>query len=371
MKILIATGIFLPELGGPATYAPKIAKEWLKSGHQVEVLTYSDRYHYDLDKDFDFKITRIKRGNKVMNYWRYYQAAKKLAKKCDIIYAFDHFSAGLPSSIAAKKLAKPFYIRVGGDFIWERYLETHDNLVSIPRYYNDNLHLQFDKKRFKVIKKVFARAKGIIFTTSWQQNIFKKYYNLPADKLSIIPNALPDTKEGEQRQNINKDIICAVRIMKRSNLINLIDSFDKMKDKSFKLQIIGEGPYKSEVQKYIEKNNFDNIFLNNKISREELKEKFKTAYLVVFPSLSDISPNAMLECLTTNTPFISSQEIGFDWIKNKIKLFDPLQSAQITKHFDELSDNKKYQEYSEIIKNIDYSYNYNQAALDTLEIFNK
>jgi len=42
MRILITTGIFPPDIGGPATYVPTIAKALAERGHQVTVLTTSE-----------------------------------------------------------------------------------------------------------------------------------------------------------------------------------------------------------------------------------------------------------------------------------------------------------------------------------------
>ena len=72
MKIVIASGIFLPELGGPATYAAKISEEFIKLGHQVKIITYSDQLEYDFDKDLKYPIFRIQRSNKILNYFNYY-----------------------------------------------------------------------------------------------------------------------------------------------------------------------------------------------------------------------------------------------------------------------------------------------------------
>ena len=96
MKILITTGIFLPEAGGPPTYILNFVKELLKLKYQVTVLTYADQDVYDLDKNLDFPVARVVRSNKILNYYHYYQKTKQLlnTENFDCIYAFDHFSAG-------------------------------------------------------------------------------------------------------------------------------------------------------------------------------------------------------------------------------------------------------------------------------------
>ena len=40
MKILIATGIYPPDIGGPAKYAKSLRDEFAKLGHKVKIVKY-------------------------------------------------------------------------------------------------------------------------------------------------------------------------------------------------------------------------------------------------------------------------------------------------------------------------------------------
>lgn len=372
MKILITTGIYPPDIGGPATYVPKIANQWLALGHQVNIVTYSDKSHYDFDKDSKLSVTRVKRSSKMSNYWRYYKAVKKLGKNCDVIYSFDHLSAGLPATLANKTLKKKFFIRIGGDFIWEKYLDTDQEPVTLRQYYQKNLHLKESKKRFKLIKKVFAVATGFIFTTDFQPIIFKKYYNLSEEKIHNIYNPISEPATVlHSRNQIDKVLVFAGRFIRKNNIKGMLDGYKNIKDKSLSLVLYGEGPLKNWIKQYIVEQDIKNVIIDKKLSRQELLDKLKTAYLVIFPSYTDISPNTMLESISVDTPFVSSTEIGFDWLKSQIRMFDPMHPEQLTKHLDELSNPEEYKKYSKIIENISYDYSYSQAAEDTLKIFNK
>ena len=43
MKVLIVSGIWPPDVGGPASHAPEVAEMLLARGHEVEVVTTADR----------------------------------------------------------------------------------------------------------------------------------------------------------------------------------------------------------------------------------------------------------------------------------------------------------------------------------------
>ncbi len=246
MKILIATGIFTPEIGGPATYVPLVAEQFIALGHEVAVVSYSDRASYESDKALSYPVHRVTRSNKISNYWRYFRTLFKLAPKYDLVYCFDHFSAGLPAAMVSRIFVKPLYIRVGGDFIWERYAEKE--MVTLKQYYERALYKK-DANRFKLINWIFLTCQGIIFTTEWQKNIFAKYYDLANKKLFVINNPV-DQKINIQRDenNISNEIIFAGRFINLNNIFNLVEAFVKWDQDHYKLVLIGDSPLSIKVK---------------------------------------------------------------------------------------------------------------------------
>ncbi|MGH7855709.1 MAG: glycosyltransferase, partial [Candidatus Binatia bacterium] len=61
MRVLITTGIFPPDIGGPATYVPKIAGALQEAGHQVSVVTLGDASGSD-GATYTFEVRRVPRG---------------------------------------------------------------------------------------------------------------------------------------------------------------------------------------------------------------------------------------------------------------------------------------------------------------------
>lgn len=187
----------------------KLAKEFLKLDHEVTVVTYSDQLYPEIDDNLDYKVRRIIRGNKFSNYWRYYKKLTELNNHTsyDLIYSFDHFSAGIPAVLVNHKFKRPLFIRVGGDFIWERYLDKNNNLVTLSQFYKQRWHLSAEKLRFQIIKWVFKKTSKIIFTTKFQSDIFQKYYNLPENKLTLIKNPIDKNFTKQYKPNNSKQII--------------------------------------------------------------------------------------------------------------------------------------------------------------------
>ena len=55
-KIILATGIFYPDIGGPAIHVRKIAEALHAAGYKPVVIAYGD---YDGSQEFPFKVVRI------------------------------------------------------------------------------------------------------------------------------------------------------------------------------------------------------------------------------------------------------------------------------------------------------------------------
>ena len=102
-KIVLASGIVPPDIGGPATYVTKLGQEFVEAGYRVKVLSYGDR---ESEIDEVLSVQRVSRKtNMLSRYLQYFQQLRKLAKWADIIYAQDLISVGLPCALL--KLFKP------------------------------------------------------------------------------------------------------------------------------------------------------------------------------------------------------------------------------------------------------------------------
>ena len=77
MQILIASGIFHPESGGPATYLYHLLPELLARGHDITALTFGDPPGQSCD--YPYPLVRVSRQqNYFRRQWQYYRAAAKL-----------------------------------------------------------------------------------------------------------------------------------------------------------------------------------------------------------------------------------------------------------------------------------------------------
>lgn len=370
MKILLATGIFVPEIGGPATYVLNLAKELTKLGHKIHVVTYSDQFFYDADKDFGFVVSRVvrRRGflGKFLNYINYYQKLKEIytQENFDLIYAFDHFSAGLPASFLVKKIKKPFVIRVGGDFLWEKMVNSGKYDLSLAEYYQRSKSL-IEIIYLKIFKHVFKKANKIIFNTAWQKQLYEDIFLLNTDKNLVINNVF--TKPENPVFIDGKEIIFAGRFIKLKNIENLIRAFIRLNTEK-KLVIIGDGPEKERLESLVK--NYNNVKIEEQLPSLKLKERLANAYAFVLPSVSELSPNSALEALGLGKFVILTKNNGLPKeLQDCFYLVDPLSITDIRKSLEFCLNKDNYYLYLDKIRKCNFSHTWSQVAREHLDLF--
>jgi glycosyltransferase involved in cell wall biosynthesis len=181
MEILIATGIFPPEIGGPARYAQELQFSLRRAGHTVEVVTYGKL------KKLPIGIRHIAFGIRLIPYLLRFKT----------VIALDTFSVALPLVFLARLFKAQVYIRTGGDFLWESYLERSHDPLPLPFFYSH--HQPFTRKEQVVyaLTRYVVRHVHMIFSTRLQQNLWCVEYGITKEGTHIIENAIEELIPGE------------------------------------------------------------------------------------------------------------------------------------------------------------------------------
>lgn len=188
MRLVIATPLYPPEIGGPATYA-KLLKEGLPAkGIEVELVKFSEVRHLP----------------KLIRHYAYYRRVLAAARTADVVLALDPVSVGLPAMYAARRAGKPFVVKVVGDYAWEQgtqrfgVTQTLDEFVKTPQ----RSFLVQALQRIQV--RVANAAVKIIVPSPYLQDIVAAW-GIPRGKIAVIYNGIdlpthipmPERREGE------------------------------------------------------------------------------------------------------------------------------------------------------------------------------
>ncbi|MBI3020337.1 MAG: glycosyltransferase family 4 protein [Parcubacteria group bacterium] len=373
MKILITTGIFEPEIGGPAEYTPKLAAGLIERGHTVKVLTYS-AFAFGGDAKYSFPLERVVRTNKFSNYARFFLVALRNVPNYDIIYSLDWFTAGLPLALAARLAGKKYLLRIGGGYIWEKYLNDGNPPVTLIDFYRQGIYKRYPVM-YAVMKFVLQGAERIIFNSDIQRNFYAPQYGLSPERLTTIYNPIPKMLAPVLRGEPQKEIIFAGRMTEKNNIENCLRAFAASNASGaltdFTFTFIGDGFLVEKMKTFAKELGVENktAFLPS-MRQKELYERIKNCRYVILPSWTDISPNTAYECLSLGIPFLLTTE-NYLSIRSQIPLMiDPRSVEDIAEKMRLLSEENAYKEYCAKLRAIRFNHDWDNVCDEHLKIFN-
>ena len=160
MRILIVTGIFPPDIGGPATYVPEIAKALQERGHEVSVVTTSEPEWLEFnDDEHTFPVYRMNRRRPLgLRSFHFARVISHHARKADVVLA----NGLLPEATVASFLARtPMIQKIVGDPTWERARNRGWSTDNFETFQNRHYGLKIEALK-KLTKFLACRAEKII-----------------------------------------------------------------------------------------------------------------------------------------------------------------------------------------------------------------
>ena len=374
MRILIITGIFEPEAGGPATYAATLGSKLTQSGVLVTVLTYSILRRYDFDAKYPFRLVRVVRGNRVLNRVRLFFEALRLMRDCDIVYTLDWFAAGLPVALVANMLRKKYIVRVGGDYLWEQIcLGSGAEGVSLADFYAKGLYLRSSYRMpLSVIRYVLGGAAHVVFNSKEQLALYDRFYALAPNKTSVIYNAMPRGNFVDiVRGTSTTEFVYWGRLVPMKNVSALVRAFAMARiSPSYTLTIIGDGPDWTHLQKLVHDLHIEHrVQMLPGMPQRDALLQVKDARAFVLPSWTDISPNQVFEAMVIGLPVLVTQE-NYLPIRDQLpEMLDPRSVEDISHKLEMLVDEGKYREFVMRFNRISFEHNWEAVVREHQQLF--
>jgi len=303
MKIVLAASIYPPEIGGPSFYAASLEEALEKEGTEVEVAVLSS-------------YRRIPPGFR--HLWYAYALWRK-ARGAEAVIAFDLHAAGLPAVVAARMRGIPTIVRVGGDFVWEHYSNRTGDMIPLPDFYARESHLSA-KERFAFrLVRLLARNAVLAFSSPWIADIWREPYGLTDARVRVIENAIEPKLE--PLAPARKNFIFFSRRIPLKNHIAFRRAFERVKQKHTDIEL-EEGM----------------------IPHKELLERMRGCYAVVAPSISEVTPNYILDAIRCGKPFLLTKYSGYaERFKEYGVIVDPLSEESMARGIEQLSDAATYE----------------------------
>ncbi len=317
-RILIVTGIYPPDIGGPASYTKALAQK-LSESFKTTLISYSSVRKHPSDQEAQYKVWRI--WKKTPWWWRHWAYAWRIfweARRHDVIYICSTLNGGLPSIIAGRFFRKKVFIKIVGDYSWQVAVEKGKTILLIDDW-------QTAKKSgwpgllWQLQSWVVRKADGVIVPSRYLSKIVEGWGVSP-EKVSVVYNGsdfqpLEISKE-EARQKIGiagNLIVYWGRLAPWKGLRMLSKIMPKLLEinQFFRLVIIGSGPEEKTLRTMIKNMRLDKkVYLVGPKSHGELAVYLAAAEMFILNTAYEGFSHDILEAMLAGVPVITTPAGG-------------------------------------------------------------
>ena len=312
MDILITVGIFPPDIGGPASFVPKIAKYLINKGHNVKIICLSDKEHLTY-KD-DINVIRINRNSPII--FRWLKTVVKIysnIKKSDLIFVNG---LGTETTIANLFIRKKVIRKIVGDPVWERVYNKNLIDESFDDFQENNHGLSISLQ--KMIRNWSINKSNLIITPS--QHLKNFIDKIGFDKnIFVINNGVNIEQHNKVvLENNIIQLLVVSRLVSQKNIDSIIKAVKVMENENIILNIVGDGSEINNLKLLVKKYELDKkINFIGKIENTKLNEYLKNADIFIQASNYEGLPHSILEAMNFEIPILSTDVGGCSVLLNK------------------------------------------------------
>ena len=305
MKLLIATPLYPPEIGGPATYAHTLERELPKRGIDVVVLPFASVRHLP----------------KVFRHIAYFWKVLFALHGVDVLLMLDPVSVGFPAELAALIRGKRTVLKVVGDYAWEQGQQRFDVTATLDEFSRmpSRLFLTQVGVLRMVQSFVAEQAEHIIVPSKYLKGIVTSW-GISPDKISVIYNAFDGVGELSTKLATRKELgisghvlISAGRLVPWKGFRALIDVVRGLRVEypDLTLFIAGSGPDDARLRSHIVNQNLAGVVVMlGGVSHDTLMKYIRSADCFVLNTGYEGLSHQLLEVLAVGTPIVTTSVGG-------------------------------------------------------------
>jgi glycosyltransferase involved in cell wall biosynthesis len=331
MKALIISGIYPPDIGGPATFTPRLAQYIHDQGTSVEVITLTNQVTQDSESR-NWKVFRVIRGgSKLLRFMRTTKAIWKRISDADIVIANGLYEE---VGLVLKIKNRPSIAKIVGDPVWERSRNRNRTSLDITK---------FNSKELKGIELLSRRL--LVFSLNSFSSV-----TAPSKELcqiitgwgvKQIPIFIPNGATCKTEFTANKksfDVVSVSRLVDWKNIDIVIEACAKL---GATLAIVGDGPERNSLEALAQKVNASCQFFGNLDAMETAQILNASSIYISISEYEGLS-FSLLEAMHAGMPMVISNRSGNRELFKEVSfvpLVDPSNLSQIAKELSGLLQN--------------------------------
>ena len=308
MRVLIVSGIWPPDVGGPASHAPDVAEFLRSRGHEVEVVTTADAP----PAPRAYPIRAVPRHYRIgVRHYRGAALVHHRARHVDVVYTTGMFGRSALGSTMARK---PFVVKLTADPAFERSRRRGFVAGDVDEFQDHGGGPAVALLRFA--RDVELRRAAHVFTPSAYLRDLALGWGVAPDRVSVLPNPSPVSVELGQRDELRRalglngaTLVFAGRLTAQKSLERALEAVAGAD--GVRLVIAGDGPERQSLEARAgELGIGDRVTFLGAQPRERILELFHAADATILSSSWENFPHTVVEALAVGTPVLAMEAGG-------------------------------------------------------------
>jgi glycosyltransferase involved in cell wall biosynthesis len=307
MKVLIVSGIWPPDVGGPASHAPEVAAELLSRGHEVEVVTNATGAPAPERYRVHWVARRLPRG---LRHLRAAMLIAQRARRADVVYSTGMVGRSALGTILARK---PIVQKLTSDPTYERsirYGMYGGGLDTFQEARGLRLRLLRGARNFAL-----RRATRIVIPSESLRELALRW-GIPSERITVLPNPVEAPKSLDDRAVLRRrhgidgpTVVFAGRLSVQKAVDVALEAMTRVE--RVDLLLAGDGPDAEKLRERSRDLGLDGRarFLGPQ-PRQTVFELLRAADAVVLSSKWENFPHVLVEALAVGTPVLSTDTGG-------------------------------------------------------------
>jgi glycosyltransferase involved in cell wall biosynthesis len=297
MKVLIVSGIWPPDVGGPASHAPEVAG-WLRErGHEVEVVVTADAPPAHEDYAVHWVSRALPPG---VRHAAALRAIVTHARRADVIYSTGMFGR---SSLGAFLARTPVVLKLTADPAFERARRrgfVHGEVGDFQAGGGGHRAAVLRAARNKAV----GRAAHIVCPSAFMRDLVISW-GVPPERVSLLPNPAPRASDVGAFDVGERPVLAfAGRLTAQKDLGRALDAMRELTDA--RLLIAGDGPERARLEAAAG----DRVEFLGPLPRAEALGLLRAADASILTSAWENFPHGIVESLAVGTPVIATRTGG-------------------------------------------------------------
>src|SRR5581483_3619733 len=299
MRVLIVSGIWPPDVGGPASHAPEVAGFLAARGHDVEVVTTADAEPAPEAYPVRFVRRSLPPGARHVEGLRLVRAR---AAASSVVYTTGMFGR---SSLGALLARTPFVVKLTADPAFERARRFglwHGSLEEFQRA------APLSTLPLRLARDADVRRAAHVVTPSSYLRELALGWGVRPERATVLPNPAPPLPELRPREELRRELGIegpALAFAGRLTAQKSLDAgIEAARRAGVALLVAGDGPDRAALERLGHAR-----FLGPR-PRQAVLELFRAADAALLPSSWENFPHTVVEALAVGTPVIATRTGG-------------------------------------------------------------